>query len=241
MTELGLDTLDCLIVAAYGLLLPQHVLDAPRIGCVNVHASLLPRWRGAAPIPWAIASGDRMTGVCLMQMERGLDTGPVYAEQHTPITDRDTSVDVHDRLAQLGGALMVDRLDDLLAGQLQATPQDGAQATYARKLTRQDGWLQWQRPAAEIDRRIRAFNPYPGCVATLAGEPLKCWRSVLASGDSEAPAGTVVAVDDAGMTVACSEGMVLISEVQRPGRGRITPAELATQMPLVGQRLGDGQ
>lgn len=217
------------------------MLDAPRIGCVNVHASLLPRWRGAAPIPWAIASGDDATGVCLMQMEAGLDTGPVYALQRTPIADRDTSVDVHNRLAQLGGGLLVDRLADLLAGKLEATPQDDAEATYARKLTRQDGWLQWHQPAAEIDRRIRAFNPYPGCVATLADEPLKCWRSSLASGDNDAAAGTIVALDDAGMTVSCASGLVLISEVQRPGRGRITPSELATQMPLLGQRLGDAR
>ncbi len=239
--ELGLDQLDCLIVAAYGLLLPQHVLDAPRIGCVNVHASLLPRWRGAAPIPWAIASGDEATGVCLMQMEAGLDTGPVFASQRTPITVRDTSVELHHRLAQLGGGLMVDKLPELLEGSLTATPQDDAESNYARKLSRDDGLLRWHRPAVEIDRRIRAFNPYPGCVATLDDEPLKCWRSTLADGECDEPAGTVLDVDDEGMRVACAEGIVRISEVQRPGRSRITPAELATQLTLVGQRLGDGQ
>ncbi len=238
---LGLDALDCLIVAAYGLILPQAVLDAPAQGCLNVHASLLPRWRGAAPIPWAIASGDRQSGVCLMQMEAGLDTGPVFASQATPIDGGETSVELHNRLAQLGGGLLVRELPAILAGALDAVPQDDEAATYARKLAREDGRIEWRQPAVEIDRRIRAFNPYPGCVATLDGEPLKLWRSVLdAAGEAiDAAPGTVLGVDETGMRVATGEGALRITEVQRPGRGRITPEALAQQRALDGVTLGD--
>ncbi|MEL6448680.1 MAG: methionyl-tRNA formyltransferase [Pseudomonadota bacterium] len=239
--QLGLAELDALIVAAYGLILPQAVLDAPRGGCLNVHASLLPRWRGAAPIPWAIASGDAQSGVCLMQMEAGLDTGPVLASQATPIESRETAVELHNRLAQLGGDLLVHELAPILDGEREAVAQDDALATYARKLSREDGRVEWQWPAEEIDRRIRAFNPYPGCVATLGDESLKLWRSRLAADveASGAKPGTVLSVDDAGMNVATGEGVVRVTEVQRPGRGRITPEALSRQQALVGERLGD--
>ena len=241
VSELGLDQLDCLIVAAYGLLLPQAVLDAPRIGCINVHASLLPRWRGAAPIVWAIASGDEATGVCLMQMEAGLDTGPVFASQRTPIRRDETSVDLHNRLAQLGGNLLVQKLPELLAGRMTAQPQEDADATYARKLSREDGQIDWQRPATEIDARIRAFNPYPGCVASLYRKPLKCWESVLSEHQSDAQPGTVFLLDEHGMHVGCGDGAVCIGVVQRPGRGRIAAHELGSQSDLLGVVLGNGQ
>ncbi|MEO0614678.1 MAG: methionyl-tRNA formyltransferase [Pseudomonadota bacterium] len=238
---LGLAELDVLIVAAYGLILPQAVLDAPRAGCLNVHASLLPRWRGAAPIPWAIASGDAQSGVCLMQMEAGLDTGPVHASQATPIESRETANELHNRLAQLGGDLLVQELAPILGGEREAVAQDDALATYARKLSRDDGRIEWQWPAEEIDRRIRAFNPYPGCVATLGDDPLKLWRSRLATDfDADgAPPGTVLSVDDSGMYVAAGQGVVCVTEVQRPGRGRITPEALSRQQALAGERLGD--
>lgn len=241
VSALSLDSLDCLIVAAYGLLLPQFVLDAPRIGCVNIHASLLPRWRGAAPIVWAIASGDQSTGVCLMQMEAGLDTGPVLASQRTPISNRETSIELHNRLAQLGGGLLVDNMPALLSSSLPAVSQDDEVATYARKLKREDGQLVWQWSAREIDHRIRAFNPYPGCIAMLDDEPLKCWRSILSDKETNALPGTVLAVDEAGMHVATGNGVVIISELQRPGRGRITALELDSQSSLPGKILGDGQ
>ena len=239
--QLGLAELDTLIVAAYGLILPQTVLDSPRAGCLNVHASLLPRWRGAAPIPWAIASGDTQSGVCLMQMEAGLDTGPVLASQATPIESRETAVELHNRLAQLGGDLLVQELGPILAGERDAQAQDDTLATYARKLSRDDGRIEWDWPAAEIDCRIRAFNPYPGCVATLSDEPLKLWRSRLAADvdASGAAPGTVLSVDDTGLYVAAGEGVVCVTEVQRPGRGRITPEALSRQQALVGERLGD--
>ncbi|MEL6950688.1 MAG: methionyl-tRNA formyltransferase [Pseudomonadota bacterium] len=238
---LGLAELDTLIVAAYGLILPQAVLDAPRAGCLNVHASLLPRWRGAAPIPWAIASGDAQSGVCLMQMEAGLDTGPVLASQATPIESRETAVELHNRLAQLGGDLLVQELGPILAGERDAQMQDDTLATYARKLSRDDGRIEWEWPAEDIDRRIRAFNPYPGCVATLGDEPLKLWRSRLAADvdANDAAPGTVLSVDDSGMYVAAGEGVVCVTEVQRPGRGRITPEALSRQQALAGERLGD--
>ncbi|MEN7342713.1 MAG: methionyl-tRNA formyltransferase [Pseudomonadota bacterium] len=239
--SLGLADLDCLIVAAYGLLLPQHVLEAPALGCVNIHASLLPRWRGAAPIVWALASGDKATGVCLMQMEAGLDTGPVLAEQRTPISARETSVELHHRLAQLGGHLLTDNLPALLAGELTPVTQDSELATYARKLSREDGHLQWHWSAREIDLRIRAFNPYPGCLAMLNGEPLKCWRSLLTTHETDAPPGTVLGLEDDGMLVATGNGVVNILEVQRPGRGRISAVELDSQSRLVDAVLEDAE
>ncbi|MEL7296522.1 MAG: methionyl-tRNA formyltransferase [Pseudomonadota bacterium] len=238
---LSLESLDCLIVAAYGLLLPQHVLDAPRLGCVNIHASLLPRWRGAAPIVWALASGDSHTGVCLMQMEACLDTGPVLASQRTPISATETTVELHHRLAQLGGHLLVDKLPALLAGELLATPQDSEAACYAPKLQRADGQIDWSMSAREIDLRIRAFNPYPGSLAMLEGEPLKCWRSTLTTLTSSQEPGAIVGVDDDGMQVVTGDGVVCINEVQRPGRGRISAQELDRQIPLQGKVLGNGE
>ena len=228
--------LDLLLVAAYGLLLPQAVLDIPRLGCINVHASLLPRWRGAAPIPWAIASGDERTGVCLMQMEAGLDTGPVIACRDTPIGARETSADLHDRLAAMGGELLADRLPAILRGDVTATPQRDELATYARKLTRDDGQLDWRLPAAEVDRRIRAFNPYPGCVTWLRGEPLKCWRSHLSQAplpEGAAP-GTLLGESEGGIAVAAGDGVVCVTEVQRPGRRRLAAAEFLRQNDVAG-------
>jgi methionyl-tRNA formyltransferase len=234
--------LDVLIVAAYGLLLPQSVLDIPRLGCINVHASLLPRWRGAAPIPWAIASGDERTGVCLMQMEAGLDTGPVIACRDTAIGATDTAGDLHDRLAAMGGELLADCLPDILNGDVSATPQRDELATYARKLTRDDGRLDWRLPAAEVDRRIRAFNPYPGCVTWLGDEPLKCWRSHLSRDplpEGAAP-GALLGESEGGMAVAAGDGVVCVTEVQRPGRRRIAATEFMRQHDLAGQAFRDG-
>ena len=239
--ELGLDQLDLLVVAAYGLLLPEPVLAAPRLGCINIHASLLPRWRGAAPIVWAIAEGDERTGVCLMQMEAGLDTGPVYASQATPIRPQESAADLHDRLAQLGGLLLVDRLPALVAGELPATPQDSELATYARKLTREDGRIDWSLSAEVIARRVRAFDPYPGSTATLEGATVKIWHAV--AGDAPyAPAapGTVLGADATGIRVAAGEGSVVLTELQRPGRGRVDAEAFASAVRLDGARFGNG-
>ena len=227
---------DLMIVAAYGLILPQAVLDVPRLGCLNVHASLLPRWRGAAPIQQAILSGDGETGVCLMRMEAGLDTGPVFARTAIKIGADETAGELHDRLAALGGALLVDTLPAILAGELDAVAQDDAGATYAGKLRKEDARLDWRVSAEELGRRVRAYNPVPGAWFELAGERIKCWRATALAEDG-GPAGVIVDAGRGGIDVACGEGMLRLLEVQRPGRRRIPAAEFAAQQPLAGQRL----
>jgi methionyl-tRNA formyltransferase len=228
---------DLLIVAAYGLLLPQTVLDLPRSGCLNVHASLLPRWRGAAPIQHAILAGDAETGVCLMHMEAGLDTGPVYVSESTSIGDEETAGELHDRLARLGADLLVDKLEAILRGDLEAKQQDEIGATYASKIRRQDAALDWTRPAAEIARAVRAYNPVPGAWFELDGESIKCWQARVLD-DGESPPGVVLDAGKDGVDVACGEGVLRLLEVQRPGRRRVTAAEFAAQNSLVGKRLG---
>lgn len=228
---------DLLIVAAYGLLLPQTVLDLPRSGCLNVHASLLPRWRGAAPIQHAILAGDAETGVCLMHMEAGLDTGPVYVSESTSIGDEETAGELHDRLARLGADLLVDKLEAILRGDLEARPQDESGANYAGKIQRQDAALDWTRPAAEIARAVRAYNPVPGAWFELDGESIKCWQA-RALDDGASPPGVVLDAGKDGVDVACGEGVLRLLEVQRPGRRRVTAAEFAAQASLVGKRLG---
>lgn len=227
---------DLMIVAAYGLLLPEPVLDTPRLGCLNVHASLLPRWRGAAPIQHAILAGDSETGVCLMQMEAGLDTGPVFARATVAIGDDETAGSLQDRLARLGAELLVDRLDEIISGELDAEPQDEALATYAGKIRRQDAAVDWSRPAAEIARAVRAYNPVPGAWFDLDGESVKCWLA-KALEDGGRPPGIVVDAGKHGVDVACGRGTLRLVEIQRPGRRRITAAEFAAQADLAGRRL----
>lgn len=228
---------DIIIVAAYGLILPQAVLDIPKLGCLNVHASLLPRWRGAAPIQQSILNGDAETGICLMQMEAGLDTGPVYASAATPIATDETAGELHDRLAALGGELLVSMLDDILNGNLDALPQDEAAATYAGKIRRQDAAIDWDRDAEDIHRRIRAYNPVPGAYFNLDGESIKCWRAEAVAG-MEGHSGKILEAGKSGVVVACRSGALRLLELQRPGRKRVTGAEFAAQMNLVGKRLG---
>jgi len=228
---------DLLVVAAYGLLLPQAVLDLPRRGCLNVHASLLPRWRGAAPIQHAILAGDPETGVCLMRMEAGLDTGPVYASAAVRIGDEETAGQLHDRLARLGADLLVDKLEAIMRGELEARPQDEAGTSYAGKIRRQDAALDWTRPATEIARAVRAYNPVPGAWFVLDGESIKCWRARPLEGGS-GPPGVVLDAGKHGIDVACGDGVLRLLEVQRPGRKRVSAAELAAQASLVGKRLG---
>lgn len=227
---------DVMIVAAYGLLLPQVVLDLPRLGCVNVHASLLPRWRGAAPIQAAILAGDAETGICLMQMDAGLDTGPVIARAALPIIDDATAGDLHDQLARLGGELLVEKLPAILAGEITPEPQDDAAATYAAKIRPADARIDWTLPARELHRRIRAYNPVPGARFGFAGETVKCWRAETADTDAR-PAGKVLAASAAGIEVACGEGSLKLTELQRPGRKRVTAAEFAAQFDLAGRRF----
>ncbi|MGI9202859.1 MAG: methionyl-tRNA formyltransferase [Woeseiaceae bacterium] len=225
-----------MVVAAYGLILPQAVLDIPDRGCVNVHASLLPRWRGAAPIQQAILNGDEETGICLMQMEAGLDTGPVYAQGAIPIGADETAGELHDRLARLGGELLVSHMDELLLGNMEAVPQDDANATYAAKISKADAAIDWSADAPEILRQIRAYNPVPGACFESNGELIKCWRGELLQ-DLKGPCGQVINTGKAGIDVACGRGGIRLTEVQRPGRKRISGREFAAQNRLDGVRF----
>ncbi len=210
------------VVAAYGLILPRAVLEAPARGCLNIHASLLPRWRGAAPIHRAVMAGDAETGICIMQMEPGLDTGPVLLREATPIGPADTTGDLHDRLAEMGARLAVaalDRLDSLVAA-----PQRGEGVTYAHKIDKAEARVDWTRPATEVDRHIRGLSPFPGAWCEAGAERLKLLRCVVAPADSAAPAGRILHAGPGRLVVACGEGAVEILEAQRPGR-RPMPAE----------------
>ncbi|MEW6676948.1 MAG: methionyl-tRNA formyltransferase [Pseudomonadota bacterium] len=228
---------DVMVVAAYGLILPQAVLDMPRLGCVNIHASLLPRWRGAAPIHRAIEAGDTETGITLMQMDKGLDTGAMLTRATLPILDTDTTGSLHDRLAVMGAREIVALLPRLEAGDVTAKVQDNARATYAAKIGKEEARLDWPLPAAVLDRRIRAFNPFPGATALLNGEPLKLWQARPVAG-SGAP-GTVLAVDKDAFTVACGEGALAVSEVQKAGGKRQPVSAFLAGHPLqAGMVLG---
>lgn len=230
---------DLLIVAAYGLLLPPAVLDIPRLGCLNVHASVLPRWRGAAPIQAAILAGDATSGISLMAMEAGLDTGPVYATAEIPIGARETSGELHDRLARLGAELLLDRLDDLLHGRLKALAQDSRRATYAGKIRRDDARLDWERPAVELERWIRAYDPVPGAWFEAFGERIKCWRASVLERARPAAPGSVLTADRAGVSIACGAGALRIESLQRPGKGRMSGGEWSAQQRLSGVRFDD--
>ncbi len=227
---------DLVIVAAYGLILPQAVLDIPRHGCLNVHASLLPRWRGAAPIQQAILNGDSETGICLMQMEAGLDTGPVFARAAIKIGENETAGELHDRLARLGGELLVERLPDILDGGLQAIQQDDRQATYAGKIRKQDAAINWNDDGEKIARKIRAYNPVPGAWFDYSDERIKCWKASVLD-DIEGPAGVILQAGKDGIDITCGRGALRILELQRPGRRRISAGQFAEQLDLTGRRL----
>lgn len=227
---------DILVVAAYGLILPQTVLDIPCAGCLNVHASLLPRWRGAAPIQAAILAGDVETGACLMSMEAGLDSGPVYSSEAVPIGEHETAGDLHDRLAAVGAALLVRHLGDIVDGTLTATRQDEKLASYAPKIKTADAELDWRRPASELDRRVRAYNPVPGAWFMLGDVRIKCWKSRCSAG-ADAPPGSIVAAGKDGIIVSCGEGALLIESLQRPGKRAVTAAEFSSRIDLVGRVL----
>ena len=214
---------DVLVVAAYGLILPQWVLDLPRLGCLNIHASLLPRWRGAAPIHRAIEAGDARTGITVMQMDAGLDTGDMLLMESIDIAADDTTASLHDRLATLGGRMIVEALELAACGGLvrRAQPPDGV--TYAHKIEKAEAAIDWREPAAVIERRLRAFDPFPGATGVLAGETIKCWRGTLVAGRPGA-AGEVLAVDDDGITVACGDGALRLTELQRAGGKRLAAA-----------------
>lgn len=219
------------VVVAYGKILPRAVLDAFPRGCVNVHGSLLPRWRGAAPIQRAVMAGDAETGVCIMQLDEGMDTGPVLLERRVPIGDDDTAGTVFAKLAPLGAAALLEAIDGLAAGTLVATPQDHARATHAAMLDKADGAIDFARPAVAVAATIRGLDPWPGAYATLRDQTVKLFgaRAVPeddAGGAAAAP-GTVLAIDGRGVVVACAPGAVAIAEWQAPARKRLTAAQFA--------------
>jgi methionyl-tRNA formyltransferase len=227
---------DVMIVAAYGLILPQAALDMPRLGCVNIHASLLPRWRGAAPIHRAIEAGDGETGITLMQMDKGLDTGAMLTRSALPILPDDTTGSLHDRLAKLGAREIVRLLPELAAGKIKATPQDDAQASYASKISKDEARLDWHRPADELARKIRAFNPFPGAYGLLGEIHLKIWQARPTS--SAGIPGSVLALDDGALQIACGSGALAVAEVQQAGGKRLpVSAFLAGHALKVGDRL----
>ncbi|EIK55095.1 methionyl-tRNA formyltransferase [Stutzerimonas stutzeri TS44] len=222
--ELAALQADLMVVVAYGLILPQAVLDLPRLGCINSHASLLPRWRGAAPIQRAIEAGDDESGVTVMQMEAGLDTGPMLLKVSTPITAEDTGGTLHDRLAALGSQAVVQAVEALAAGTLQPEPQNDALATYAHKLSKDEARIDWSRPAVELERLVRAFHPWPICHSTLGGEALKIHAARLGAGQGEP--GRILESSKTGLTVACGEGALSLTRLQLPGGKPLDFADL---------------
>lgn len=230
IAQLAAANADAMVVAAYGLILPQSVLDLPRLGCLNIHASLLPRWRGAAPIQRAILAGDRETGVTIMRMDAGLDTGAMLLKQAIPIAGDDNAQTLHDKLAALGAQLIVRALHEQPA----AVVQDPAQASYAAKITKAEARIDWTRPAAELARAIRAYNPMPGAYTGWQGQPLKLWRAEAVAAAPAVP-GTVLQADAQGIVIATGEGALQLHELQRAGSKR-----LAAQAFLAGATLHPG-
>lgn len=228
---------DVMVVAAYGLILPQAVLDLPRLGCLNIHASLLPRWRGAAPIQRAIEAGDAQTGVTIMQMEAGLDTGPMLGLWATEIRPEDTGGSVHDRLAELGATAILDVLPRWADGTARAQPQDEVSACYARKLTKDEAVVDWSCPALEIVRKIQAFNPWPGAETDWNGQKLKLHLARALENGATAPPGTVVAESREGIDVAAGEGCVRLLSLQLSGKRAQSAAEFINGRSLLGQTL----
>ena len=231
--------IDLAVVAAYGRILGRDVLDAPRLGCVNLHASLLPRWRGASPITRAIAAGDAASGVCLMRMEEGLDTGPVLAKVIVPIDETDTTATLEGKLAAAGAQLAVEHLDDLFAGRLTPQPQDEALRTLAPPLQKAEGRIDWSRPAKALHAHIRAMQPWPGAFTDVAGETWRIFADGLQLDDRQGEPGTVAALQGDAIWVHCGQGALRIGQIQRPSKRQMTAGEVLRGARLgVGARLG---
>jgi methionyl-tRNA formyltransferase len=231
---------DLMVVVAYGLLLPESVLNIPRVACVNVHASLLPRWRGASPIQTAVLAGDSETGISIMKMDVGLDTGPVYCRETLQIQPHETADQLHDRLADLGGKLLADNLDPILEGELQAVPQPLAGVSYAGKIRKSDSVIDWAVSAVELDQFIRAYNSWPVAQTTLAGAQLRCWMGRVDAGvrDTGFVPGTITSISEKGIHVQTGDGILLLTEVQSPGRKRVPAADFAKSRTLEHIELG---
>lgn len=232
---------DVMVVAAYGLILPQWVLDLPRLGCLNIHASLLPRWRGAAPIHRAIEAGDAQTGVTIMQMDAGLDTGDMLLAEALPIAEADTTGGLHDRLADLGGRLIVEALELAACGGLRPVPQPSEGVTYAAKIDKAEAVIAWDRPASLIGRQVRAFNPGPGASTTLGADAIKIWLAETVQGvlPPGAVPGQVLLADGDGLCVTTGDGILRLLELQRAGGKRLPVREFLQGFPIsAGQVLG---
>lgn len=221
---------DILVVAAYGLLLPQAVLDLPRFGCVNIHASLLPRWRGAAPIHRAIEAGDAETGITIMQMDAGLDTGAMLLRTSLPIAGDDTTASLHDKLAALGAGMIVDALHRIALHELAPAPQPEAGTCYAAKISKSEAAFDFRLDAESLARRLRAFDPFPGCTAQLDGQTIKCWQGWAEEGSGEP--GQVLASDEHGVVVACGSGLLRLTQLQKPGGKRLPVGDFLRGFPL---------
>jgi methionyl-tRNA formyltransferase len=225
---------DLMVVVAYGQILSQSILDLPQFGCLNVHTSLLPKYRGAAPIQWAIANGDVEIGVTIMKMDAGLDTGPILSARRTPILPTDDSQILHDRLAQLGAELLVETIPDYVTGKISPKPQSAEGVSYAAKIKKEDGQIDWNKPAMQIRNRLRAFTPWPGAFTFLQAEPkpqlLKIWKAEVVSQSGEA--GKVLSADKSGIVVACGQSALRILELQREGGRRMNVTKFLAGHPL---------
>ena len=226
-----------MVVVAYGLILPPAVLDIPEHGCLNIHASLLPRWRGAAPIARAIEAGDRETGITVMRMDAGLDTGPMLLAEKLPIEDTDTAATLGERLARLGGRLIVEALEKLQRGTLEETPQPAHGACYARKLSKDEARLDWTQAAQTLARKVRAFNPVPMAWSELGTERIRFLRAQPLPAATLAPPGTVVGAGREGLDIACAAGVLRVTELQRPGARALPAAEVLRGWNVLGRRF----
>ncbi|HET9448525.1 MAG TPA: methionyl-tRNA formyltransferase [Steroidobacteraceae bacterium] len=229
---------DAMIVAAYGLLLPQSILQTPRLGCINIHASLLPRWRGAAPIQRAIAAGDAQSGVTIMQMEAGLDTGPILLTRSVSIDARETAASLHDRLASLGAQALLDALDAIAQGAATPRPQPAEGVTYAAKIRKEEAAIDWSRPAADIDRQIRAFDPWPVAETRWNGQQLRVWQALPIDSPATAAPGKVLGTSAAGIDVGTGNGVLRLTRVQSAGRKAMSAADFLKAHRLDGAVLG---
>ncbi|HVF15972.1 MAG TPA: methionyl-tRNA formyltransferase [Steroidobacteraceae bacterium] len=230
---------DLMVVVAYGLILPQAVLDIPRLGCINIHASLLPRWRGAAPIHRAIEAGDEVTGVTIMRMAAGLDTGPMLLEVHEPIRSDDTTASLHDRLAQRGAEALITALPGIAEHSLAPRAQPSEGVTYAAKITKEEARIDWSRSAAEIDRQIRAFNPWPVAETKLNGAQLRVWSATALPESTTAVPGTIIDADSRGVRVATGNGVLALTRVQLAGRKSTSADEFIRGQAINGVVLGE--
>jgi methionyl-tRNA formyltransferase len=229
---------DLMVVVAYGLILPQRVLDIPPLGCVNIHASILPRWRGAAPIQRAIEAGDASSGVAIMRMEAGLDTGPVFLARETPIGPRETGGQLHDRLAVIGAEALLSALPGIADGSLSPQLQDDGCATYARKIEKSEGLIDWHAPAVEIDRKIRAFNPWPVAYTRHGGDVLRVWESEPLPGTAAGAPGTVFNASRDGIDVVTGNGLLRLVRLQPPGKRAMSAGDFLNARSLDGAVLG---